>query len=97
MNGYELREYFKKQLKENPTITETVLNEINNDRYYSGKKINPGEVVLFALIEEEGGVITTEESSFNLVNISERDLNLYDLNKKIKQIPFNDIPIIKIR
>ena len=78
MNGYnKIRECFKKQLKENPTITEVVLNEINGDRYHSGKKINPGEVVLFALIEEEDGVIGAENYYFNLIKLNEKIYYIY--------------------
>jgi hypothetical protein len=50
-----MREYFEKQFQNNQKVTKEKLAQVEQKTYTSGKEIEVGDTVLFAVLEKENG------------------------------------------
>lgn len=50
-----MREYFEQQFKNNTKVTQEGLDKVEQKTYSSGKEIEIGDTVLFAILEKENG------------------------------------------
>lgn len=70
---------FESQIKNNLPATEQGIRVLINPIYHSGKKINVGDIVLWAKLREEDG-------SNTVIILHPDDIKLYSLDRKVKKV-----------
>ena len=96
-----MREFFEKQLKANPPLTEKHLNLFKDKNYFNGDEKQIGDVVLFAMLI--GDVVEKEndisEMPIDLITLNEKHFDLFEPDKGREKGIFKfsgrDIPVIK--
>ena len=81
-----MKEYFEHQFKENKVVTQEVLDKVTIKTYTSGRKIEPGEIILFAFAKHNQNDIT-------LICLHEEELDQFEY----VQSPTEFIPEVKLK
>jgi|VirMetMinimDraft_7_1064189.scaffolds.fasta_scaffold298417_2 hypothetical protein len=74
-----MREHFKKQFEQNTTVTQEKLDKVTQKTYTSGREIKPGDIILFAILQEEG-------KNDDFICLHEEELNEYEYMGEGKDI-----------
>ena len=86
-----MKNLFKKQLETNKPITGQILSELKNKKYYSGKKIEIGDIVLYAMLNKD--IISNGVLEEELIILNENEFQLYSVDEKLN----GEIPTIKCK
>jgi hypothetical protein len=86
-----MREYFKAQLAYYPQITEEILDKVEFKTVWSGKRIQPGDKVVYAYVY----LLNTDD--LKAISFLERELD--EINTKFKFIKLEDdiMPILAFK
>lgn len=80
------RQLFIEQINGNPTVTEEILEQLDNPEYYNGEEIEPGDVVLLAIAVDASPNILTgldwvdiPQIGMEIIKLNERHLDYFDI------------------
>ena len=73
-----MKQHFEKQFANNQRVTEEFLSTARIKQFHSGRTIEAGDLVLYALIKEEASVTDASGISVRLITLHEDELNDYE-------------------
>lgn len=88
-----MKTFFKQQLESNMPVTEQILSELKCKKYYSGKNIEIGEIVLYALLNK--GILSESRISLELITLNQNEFELYSVDEKANNA--DGIPTVKLK
>ena len=88
-----MKTLFKKQLETNNIVTEKLLSELKIKKYYSGKNIEVGDIVLYAMLNK--GIISDGVLGAELITLNENEFNLYCVDERLND--GKEIPVVKYK
>jgi hypothetical protein len=87
-----MKKLFKQQLETNMAVTEQILSELKSKKYYSGKNIEIGDVVLYAMLNK--GIVSDGVLGIELITLNENEFKLYCVDERAND--GKGVPAIKL-
>ena len=88
-----MKKLFKQQLETNKPVTEQILSELKYKKYYSGKNIEIGDTVLYAMLNK--GILSEGVLGIELITLNENEFGLYCVDEKAND--GKGVPAIKLK
>jgi hypothetical protein len=88
-----IKNLFKQQLETNKPVTEQILFELKYKKYYSGKNVEIGDIILYAMLNK--GIVSDGVLGIELITLNENEFGLYCADEKAND--GKGVPAIKLK